>query len=122
MFEKNKTIDQWNDTELKKLLAWYQVPAKETKTITDRRAKWKDIMERQLKEPPFQIWREEDEMELQRLKTNEVDLRETQLGRTKEITKSEFTANFKVMDKEERKDMLEKLKTIDDEITDFAGV
>ena len=122
MFEKNKTIDQWNDTELKKLLAWYQVPVKETKTISDRRAKWKDIMERQLKEPPFQIWREEDEMELQRLKTNEVDLRETQLGRTKEITKSEFTANFKVMDKEERKDVLEKLKTIDDEVTFIAGV
>ena len=80
-------------------------------------------MEKKLKEPPFERWTEENESELQALKTtNDVDMRDTQLGRTKEITKSEFTANFKVMSKEERDDMLRRLQTIDEEVTDVEGV
>ena len=119
---KNKPVEEMNDTDLKTLLAWFQIPAKETKNVQERRAKWKHIVDNKIKEPPFELWSAMDERKLEEMKTNDVDIKDTQLERTKEITKSEFQANFKVMTKEERNEMLTQLKTIDEEVTDVAGV
>ena len=115
VLEKNKTVEQMNDSDLKKLLAWYQVQPKMTKTIAERRAKWKEIVEKKQKEPPFQLWTLEDETKLNMLKSDDVDIKETQLGRAREINKLEFESNYKNMSKEERQVMLSKLKRIDDD-------
>ena len=122
VLQKNKNIDMLNDTELKKLLAWYQIPAKETKTLAERRAKWKEIVEKKMKVPSCQLWTEEDEQKLNQMKSDEVDIKKTQLRRVKNINKLEFEANFKGMTKEERQEILSKLKSIDEEDVEVEQV
>ena len=112
---KNKKLEELNDTDLKKLLAWYGVPGKETKTITDRRQKWKAIVESRVKPPPCPIWGAEKEEELQRLKSEQIDMRDTEIGKLKTQRKLEFKASFKAMTKDERKSVITKLKEMDGE-------
>ena len=107
---KNKKLEELNDTDLKKLLAWYGVPGKETKTITDRRQKWSRV-----KPPPCPIWGAEKEEELQRLKSEQIDMRDTEIGKLKTQQKLEFEASFKAMNKDERKSVITKLKEMDGE-------
>ena len=103
-------------------MAWYQIPAKETKTLAERRAKWKEIVEKKMKVPSCQLWTEEDEQKLNKLKSDEVDIKQTQLRRVKNINKLEFEANFKGMTKEERQEILSKLKSIDEEDVEVEQV
>ena len=112
---KNKKLEELNDTDLKKLLAWYGVPGKETKTITDRRQKWKAIVESRVKPPPCPIWGAEKEEELQRLKLEQIDMGDTEIGKLKTQQKLKFETSFKAMTKDERKSVITKLKEMDGE-------
>jgi len=110
---KNKEINDLNDTDLKKLLAWYGIPAKETKNITERREKWKGIADAKIKPPPCPIWGVQEEEELERLKSEQIDMKDTEFGRLKTQRKLEFEASYKAMNKEEREKILSNLKEID---------
>ena len=75
-----------------------------------------------MKVPPCQLWTEEDEQKLNELKSDEVDIKQTQLQRVKDINKLKFEANFKGMTKEERQEILSKLNSIDEKDVEVEQV
>jgi hypothetical protein len=66
--------------ELTALLAWYNI-SKEKMIKSQMIAKWKEIRLNHVPMPTFEKWVDLDEEELIRLKTTEVDITETALGR-----------------------------------------
>ena len=67
-------------SELTALLAWYNIP-KEKMNKSQMVAKWKEIRLNHVPPPMFEKWGDSDEEELVRLKSTEVDISETALGR-----------------------------------------
>ncbi len=66
--------------DLTALLAWYNIP-KERMNKPQMVAKWKEIRLNHVPPPIFEKWGDSDEEELIRLKSTEVDISETALGR-----------------------------------------
>jgi hypothetical protein len=78
--------------ELTALLAWYNIP-KEKMKKSEMVAKWKEIRLNHVPPPTFQKWGDSDEEELIRLKTTEVDITETALGRYAALMKRQAFAS-----------------------------
>jgi len=79
-------------TELAVLLAWYNIP-KEKMKKPQMVAKWKEIRLNHVPPPVFERWNNSDEEELMRMKTSEVDMSETALGRYAALMKRQTAAS-----------------------------
>jgi hypothetical protein len=77
--------------ELTALLAWYNIP-KEKMKKSQMVAKWKEIHLNHVPPPTFEKWGDSDKEELIRLKTMEVDITETTLGRYAALMKRQAFA------------------------------
>ena len=77
--------------ELTALLAWYNIP-KEKMKKSQMVAKWKEIRLIHVPSPIFEKWGDSDEEELIRLKSAEVDITETTLGRYAALMKRQAFA------------------------------
>lgn len=79
-------------SELTALLAWYNIP-KEKMNKSQMVAKWKEIRLNHVPPPIFEKWGDSDEEELVRLKSTEVDISETALGRYAALMKRQAFAS-----------------------------
>ena len=97
--------------ELTTLLAWYNIP-KEKMKKSDMIARWKEIRNNHVPPPTFERWTPQDESGLEQLKTGEIDMAETALGRYAALMKRNAVAS--VMDfTEEEWESLKSLKEAD---------
>ena len=78
-FEENNYKDV-SVQDLTALLAWHKIP-KEKLKMSDMVAWWKEICNNHVPPPKFERWTSQDEEELEQLKTVEIDMAETALGR-----------------------------------------
>ena len=78
--------------EMAALLVWYNIPREKMKK-QQMVAKWKEIRHNHLTPPVFDKWNDSDEEELIRLKTEEVDMSETALGRYAALMKRQTVAS-----------------------------
>ncbi len=78
--------------DLTALLAWYNIP-KEKMNKPQMIAKWKEIRLNHVPPPIFEKWGDSDEEELIWLKTTEVDISETALGRYAALVKRQAFAS-----------------------------
>ena len=86
--------------DLTTLLAWYNIP-KEKMKKSDMIARWKEIRRNHVPPPIFEKWGDSDEEELVRLKSTEVDMSETALGRYAALMKRQaFASVLDFTDKE----------------------
>ena len=74
------------------LLAWYKIPKEKLKK-SDIVARWKEIRNNHVPPPKFERWTSKDEEELERLKTAEIDMAETALGRYAALMKRTTVAS-----------------------------
>ncbi len=79
-------------SELTALLAWYTIP-KEKMNKPQMVAKWKEIRLNHVPPPIFEKWGDSDDEELVRLKSTEVDISETALGRYAALMKRQAFAS-----------------------------
>ena len=84
---KNVSVADFNA-----LLVWYNVP-KEKMKKAQMVAWWKAIRIDHVPPPSFEKWTADDEQELERLKTEEIDMTETALGKYAERMKQDTRAS-----------------------------
>lgn len=104
----------FSGAELDTLLKWYQVPAKDVPNKPKKVEKWVEILDKLLEPPVFEEWTDHDEALLEELKTKELEIGDTALGRLRDLKKRELIASVAVMSKDEL-DLLQK------EINDCTG-
>ena len=78
--------------DLTTLLAWYNIP-KEKMKKSDMVTRWKDIRNNHVPPPTFERWMPQDELGLEQLKTAEIDMAETALGRYAALMKRNAVAS-----------------------------
>ena len=122
VLSQNKEIDKLNAGDLKKLLTWYKVPAKDIGPIQQRRTMWKKIMDEKEKEPSYEKWTDEDEAALVALTATDFDLKETQLGRLEAQRKREFEGTIKRMSRDGALKYIEGLFGVDNNVENTAEV
>ena len=74
------------------LLAWYNIP-KEKMKKSDMVTRWKEIRNNHVPPPTFERWMPQDELGLEQLKTTEIDMTETALGRYAALMKRNAVAS-----------------------------
>jgi len=78
--------------DLATLLAWYNIP-KEKMKKSDMVTRWKEIRNNHVPPPTFERWMPQDELGLEQLKTTEIDMTETALGRYAALMKRNAVAS-----------------------------
>ena len=78
--------------DLTTLLAWYNIP-KEKMKKSDMVTRWKDIRNNHVPPPTFERWMPQDELGLEQLKTVEIDMAKTALGRYTALMKRNTVAS-----------------------------
>ena len=78
--------------DLTTLLAWYNIP-KEKMKKSDMVTRWKEIRNNHVPPPTFERWMPQDELGLEQLKTTEIDMAETALGRYAALMKRNAVAS-----------------------------
>ena len=117
--------------DLTALLAWYNIP-KERMNKPQMVAKWKEIRLNHVPPPIFEKWGDSDEEELIRLKSTEVDISETALGRYAALMKRQAFAsvldftdeewtNLKKLREEESTAMATTAEALPDDIGNSSG-
>jgi len=117
--------------DLTTLLAWYNIP-KEKMKKSDMIARWKEIRRNHVPPPIFEKWGDSDEEELVRLKSTEVDMSETALGRYAALMKRQAFAsvldftdeewtNLKKLREEESTAMATTAEALPDDIGNSSG-
>ena len=97
---KNVSVADFNA-----LLVWYNVP-KEKMKKAQMVAWWKAIRIDHVPPPSFEKWTADDEQELERLKTEEVDMSETALGKYAERMKQDTRASVIHLSEDEWTELL----------------
>ena len=105
-----KPTSRLTAAELETLLAWHGVAkSKMGKKVEDKRQKWMEIKSKGTGPPQYEKWTEADEEELSRLKSCEVSMADTAVGRERENCKRLFKATFKSMSEEDKRKCMEEL-------------
>jgi hypothetical protein len=78
--------------DLKALLAWYNIKKDKMKK-PEMVAKWKEIRCNNIPPPMIERWTQQDKAELERMKTAEIDMSETALGRYAALMKRNAAAS-----------------------------
>ena len=77
--------------DLSTLLAWYNIP-KEKMKKSDMVTRWKEIRNNHVPPPTFERWMPQDKLGLEQLKTSEISMAETALGRYAALQKRNAVA------------------------------
>ena len=78
--------------DLTTLLAWYNIPKQKMKK-SDMVTRWKEIRNNHVPPPTFERWMPQDQLGLEQLKTSEIDMAETALGRYAALMKRNAVAS-----------------------------
>ena len=81
LFFENNDYKTVSVADFNVLLAWYDVPKENKMKKAQMVAWWKEIRINHVPPPSFEKWTADDEQELERLKTAEIDMSETVLGK-----------------------------------------
>lgn len=115
ILEKELPVSQLTNAHLEKLLAWHGVQKNKMGKADERRQKWM-VMKDQKKPPPqFEKWTEEDERKLEELKSSEINISDTALGRLQQTNMRQFKATFNSMSPGSKREYIRKLQKSTDQ-------
>ena len=110
----DKSKSCWSSKELRVLLKWHQVPAKEMADKASRWTKWKSIVESKKKPPSLDKWGDEDEKKLVELKKTKIDIADTALGRLRATRQRELFASVGSMTPEQRQKLKQEIAAFEE--------
>ncbi len=87
-----------------------------------KRKQWQDILESGKAAKIYKKWSDADEAELNRLKSEAIDIADTVLGRLKKENMNQMRATIKHMTKEEKEALLRELQRPKDEPHEYNDI
>ena len=106
-------IKDLNSDDLTTLLLWHQIPKRNMGTRKAQKlALWTNIVDSKVSPPEYVKWLDEDEARLKNLKSKQLTIADTALGRFRSEKKRELEQTFKSMEQQERNEFLMKLQAI----------
>ena len=93
--------------QLQTILLWYGVQRnKQGKTIADVRAKYIELKEQNVSPEPYKKWVDSDEEILKNMKTSEIEMKDTALGRYEEAERKSMKEAVRKMSQDERAEFM----------------
>ena len=93
--------------QLQTILLWYGVQRnKQGKTIADVRAKYIELKEQNVSPEPYKKWVDSDEEILKNMKTSEIEMKDTALGRYEEAQRKSMKEAVRKMSQDERAEFM----------------
>ena len=109
----NSNIEDLNVDDLTTLLLWHQIPKRNMGTRKAQKlVLWTNIVESQASPPEYVKWTDEDKSRLEKIKSKQLTIADTALGRFRSEKKRELKQTFKSMEQQERNEILIKLQAI----------
>ena len=106
-----------NKTELTALLKWHGIKGKAMPSNNiGKKAMWQVILDSKEEPPAFEDWTEVDEAKLEKLKSIDINMDDTAIGRAKALTQRSMSNQFDNMSKEARLAYLKHLQDNHDKI------
>ena len=100
-------VENLRKPQLQTLLLWYGVQRnKQGKTIADVRSKYMELKEKNIPPEPYKKWKDCDEERLNNLKTSEIEMKDTALGRYEEAQRKSMKEAVRKMTGEERAEFI----------------
>ena len=100
-----------NGTDCGKLLTWHGIDNTNL-SAEQKKAKWSKIAAENRPEPTFEKWTNDDEARLEELKSTNLSIEDTELGRKKKAQETESLAAFASMTPEGKAEYLRKLNSM----------
>ncbi len=102
ILQEGQTVENLHANNLTILLQWWQVPKATVGKVEVKRKKWQDILESKEAAKIYKKWSDEEEAELNRLKSEAIDIADTALGLLKKENMNQMKETIKHMTKEEK--------------------
>jgi len=100
-------VENLRKPQLQTLLLWYGVQRnKQGKTIADVRAKYIELKEQNVSPEPYKKWVDSDEEILKNMKTSEIEMKDTALGRYEEAQRKSMKEAVRKMSQDERAEFM----------------
>ncbi|KAL7460580.1 hypothetical protein ACHAXS_001025 [Conticribra weissflogii] len=115
ILQEGQAVENLCANNLTILLRWWQVPKATEGKVEVKRKKWQDILESKEAAKIYKKWSDEEEAELNCLKSEAIDIADTALGRLKKENMNQMKATIKHMTKEEKEALLQELQRPKDE-------
>ena len=109
LLEKNIDPKKMQKAQLELLFLWHGIQKKDhPKGNAGKVTKWLQLVDKD--PPPFVEWKDEEEDRLLKLKSKNIDIEDTALGRAKKTVQREMEVQFGLMTAEAQLKFLERLK------------
>jgi hypothetical protein len=115
IIEQEKGDNEYKTPELETLLKWkmgLKSLPEELRLKPQRLAKWKELKSTAAIVPEEFDWTPDNQAELERLQSRKIEIKDTELGRQTELTKSEFKNFFESMSTEDKNIILADLASL----------
>ncbi len=101
--QEGQAVENLHANNLTILLRWWQAPKATERNVEMKRKKWQDILESGKAGKIYKKWLDAEEAELNRLKSEAIDIADTALGRLRKENINQIKATIKHVLKEKKR-------------------